>query len=320
MIAKIGDDISEAAELLRNNEIVAIPTETVYGLAANALNRLAVAKIFEAKNRPTFDPLIVHLAHEEDVKKFCLEVPDTFHQLLEAFCPGPITFILKKKSIIPDLVTAGHNTVGIRFPKHPLTQQLITECGLPLAAPSANPFGYVSPTSAQHVAAQLANKIPYILNGGECKIGLESTIVDLSKGKVEVLRFGGLSIEDLEIALGRKVDSVRTSSSNPNAPGMLSSHYSPTKKIIFGDIEVNSQQFQGKKLGAITFNKKLDFILSENQWVLSPKSDLLEAAQNLFRVLRETDKTDFDYILAEEFPNEGLGRAINDRLKRASAS
>lgn len=319
MTAEIGKDISKCTQILEQGDVVAIPTETVYGLAANAFNVKAVSKIFEVKNRPSFDPLIVHLSSIDSIDDLCIDIPDVFYQLYKSFCPGPITFILKKDKKVPDLISSGHDTVGIRFPNHSLTRELIEKSGFPLAAPSANPFGYVSPTSAQHVANQLGGKIPYILDGGTCKVGLESTIIDLSKGNLEVLRLGGLALEDIEDALGYPIQKIKTSSSNPNAPGMLSSHYSPGKKVVFGNFDYSLDQWKEKKVGVITFQHKLSSIPQEQQWVLSPKGDLNEAAQNLFKSLRETDKTDLDVILAEEFPNEGLGRAINDRLKRASS-
>lgn len=312
-------DILKAASLLKEGKIVAIPTETVYGLAADAFNEKAVSTIFEVKNRPSFDPLIVHLYDKEQLTDLCRDIPDMFYKLYDAFCPGPLTFILQKSAKIPDIVTAGNPTVGIRFPRHPLTRQLLKDSQLALAAPSANPFGYVSPTSAQHVEKQLGSKIPFILDGGVCSVGLESTIIDLSGKGIAILRLGGLAIEEIESVLGQKISVVKTSSSNPKAPGMLSSHYSPGKKIVFGDMEENYKIFKGKKLGAITFYKTASCIPVQHQWILSPSGDLKEAASNLFRALRETDDTDLEVILAERFPDEGLGRAINDRLMRAAA-
>lgn len=320
MKAEIGQDIEKAKELLEHGEVVAIPTETVYGLAANALNTDAVGQIFKVKNRPSFDPLIIHLHSKEQLENLCHSIPKEFHILYEAFCPGPITFILPKKELVPDLVTAGHNSVGIRFPNHFLSRELLERSKLALAAPSANPFGYVSPTSAAHVFNQLGAKIPYILDGGECTVGLESTIIDLSKREIEILRLGGLSLERINEVLGFEVKRIRTSSSNPNAPGMLSSHYSPSKTILFGNIEDELGRFESlEKVGSIVFNKPRPEIDEDRQWILSPSGDLAEAAKNLFRCLRETENTDFEYILAEEFPDEGLGRAINDRLKRAAS-
>lgn len=316
-MAQIGTDIARARAFLEKGETVAIPTETVYGLAANALDTEAVARVFEVKNRPSFDPLIVHLSSKESATELCNDIPDLFYALYEAFCPGPLTFILPKSSRVPDLVTAGQPTVGIRFPEHPLCQSLLQELAFPLAAPSANPFGYVSPTSAEHVQQQLGQRIPYILDGGPCTVGLESTIIDLSHKVPVILRLGGLSLESIETVSG-KIHLVKTSSSRPKAPGMLSSHYAPAKKVVFGNMKENYRIFKGKKLGSITFSRPVTGVPYEYQWILSPAGDLKEAARTLFKALRETDATDREVILAEQFPEEGLGRAINDRLKRAA--
>lgn len=318
-MANIGKDIDVASAMLKEGKLVAIPTETVYGLAADYSNEQAVSRIFEVKNRPSFDPLIVHLGTEQSPSVICKEIPDSFYKLYEAFCPGPITFILQKKESVPSIVTAGHNSVGVRFPNHPLTQELLNSSGLMLAAPSANPFGYVSPTSAQHVNTQLGDNIDYILDGGPCMVGLESTIIDLSTKAIKILRLGGLELERIESVLGQSIARVKTSSSNPKAPGMLSSHYAPRKKLVFGDMEENYRIFKGSKLASITFRKKVSCIPEKNQWILSPNGDLREAAAALFKALREIDETDIEVILAERFPEEGLGRAINDRLLRAGS-
>ncbi len=317
-MAQLGTDIKEAKIRLQKGEVVAIPTETVYGLAANALDEKAVSSVFSIKNRPSFDPLIVHLANHSSLENFCQDIPKDFYHLYDVFCPGPLTFILPKKNVVPDLVTAGSPTVGIRFPRHPLTQQLLESLDFPLAAPSANPFGYVSPTNARHVEQQLGERINYILDGGDCEVGLESTIIDLSAGEPVILRLGGLSLEEIQAVTGKRY-AVQTSSSNPKAPGMLSSHYAPGKKVVFDNMEENFRIFKGRRLGSITFQKNVSGIPLANQWVLSPNGDLKEAARNLFKCLRETDETDVEVILAERFPEEGLGRAINDRLMRAAA-
>ncbi|WP_417602218.1 L-threonylcarbamoyladenylate synthase [Owenweeksia hongkongensis] len=316
-MAKISTNISEAQALLEKGELVAIPTETVYGLAANALNTEAVASIFEAKGRPHFDPLIVHLHDKSQLDVLCQKIPDVFYRLHETFSPGPITYILKKREIIPDLVTSGNDTVGIRFPNHPLTRELLFESGLPLAAPSANPFGYVSPTTAQHVENQLGKRIPYILDGGPCSVGIESTIIDLSSDKLKILRLGGLALEEIEEITG-KIEVTTHSSSNPQAPGMLSSHYSPGKKLMIGNIDELLKTHSGKSTAIISLSKTFEGIPIENQKVLSPSGDLKLAAANLFKVLRELDRENIDVILAELMPNIGLGPAINDRLKRAA--
>tara|TARA_Y100000782_G_scaffold85397_1_gene92596 strand:- start:999 stop:1964 length:966 start_codon:yes stop_codon:yes gene_type:complete len=310
--------INQATQLLRSGELVAIPTETVYGLAANALDKTAVSKIFEAKGRPTFDPLIVHVKSAEALKDYAQNIPDVAFKLAEAFWPGPLTLILEKRDIIPYIVTSGNDTVGLRMPNHPLTLELLQQLEFPLAAPSANPFGYVSPTEALHVEQQLGEKVKLVLDGGACKVGVESTIVKCYADQVEVLRLGGLPVESIEEVIGKPVDQIKTSSSNPQAPGMLSSHYSPLKPLYFGSIRENLERFHPDRVGIIWFENDNDILDSTHQRVLSPNGDLNEAAANLFRFMRELDAIDVDVILAEPVPDEGLGRAINDRLKRAS--
>jgi L-threonylcarbamoyladenylate synthase len=313
-MAATGTDIEKVIGLLTQDELVAIPTETVYGLAGNALSSVAVAKIFSVKNRPQFDPLIVHVPDLEKATDYVLEIPEAAKRLAEKFWPGPLTLLLKKKSIIPDLVTAGLDTVGIRCPDHSLTRQLLKELPFPLAAPSANPFGYVSPTRPEHVEEQLGNKISYILDGGACPVGIESTIVGFEDDKPVVYRLGGLSLENIEATLGA-VRLMTHSTSNPKSPGQLKSHYAPGKKVLLGSIEALMKATK-TKAGVLSFRK--DFRVS-NQIILSPSGQLDEAAQNLFEALRAFDKMDVDVVLTELVPDQGLGRAINDRLRRASA-
>lgn len=317
--AFIGTDIEIAATLLRNGEAVAIPTETVYGLAANALNEKAVTKIFSIKQRPTFDPLIVHLADFEQVSQYVVHVPDQLRQLAEAFMPGPLTLLLEKADCIPDLVTAGSPFVAIRVPAHPIAHALLEKLDFPLAAPSANPFGYISPTTAQHVADQLGDKIYYILDGGPCTVGLESTIVGLNQeGKVEVLRKGGVSIEAIRAIAGDVV--VREhSSSKPEAPGMLTSHYAPRIPLILCDIHQLVHPYAKERTGVISFKTEVEGIPAKHRIMLSHAGHFDEAARNLFAGLRYLDTCDLDIILAETVPEEGLGVAINDRLRRAAA-
>lgn len=316
---KVGTDLGFAAEQLRAGRLVGIPTETVYGLAANALDPVAVASIFEAKNRPAFDPLIVHLADFGQAAAYCSALPELAFRLAEAFCPGPITFILPKNQRIPELVSAGQPTVGIRVPRHPLTLALLQQLDFPLAAPSANPFGYVSPTTAAHVAEQLGDKIAYIVDGGPCEIGLESTIIDLSGTQPKVLRLGGLSLEQLEQAVGQRLP-LQTSSSNPKAPGMLLKHYAPNKRLRWADApgqQQNEPLPELSKTAWLRFSEPLAHVPLQQQFVLSASGDFKEAANRLFALLRELDKTGFELILVEKAPEIGLGRAINDRLKRA---
>jgi len=318
----IGFDVQLAAKFLKKREVVGIPTETVYGLAGNALNEDAVLKIFSVKNRPHFDPLIVHAYSKKEIEKYVQEIPATAEVLIDRFMPGPVTLLLKKKKVIPDLVTSGLDTVAIRIPSHPLTIELLQQLDFPLAAPSANPFGYISPTSAQHVYDQLQGKIPYILEGGETTVGVESTIIGFEDGEVVIYRLGGLAVEEIEKVVGEvKVNTHNTA--NPKSPGMLESHYAPKKKMLFGPfgslVHTMNTLVKDKNAGVIAFDKFLDGLSTDNQILLSPSGDLNEAAKNLFAAMRKLDTGDVDIILAVQFPDEGLGRAINDRLKRAAA-
>lgn len=317
-MAVIGSDIQFAKQLLQNNELVAIPTETVYGLAANAFNELAIASIFKTKNRPTFDPLIVHTFHIEKVNDFVTHIPPQLLKLAHAFWPGPLTLLLPKKKNIPDLVTSGLNRVAVRIPNHPLALQLLSQLQFPLAAPSANPFGYISPTTAIHVQNQLGEKIPYILDGGACHVGLESTIVGEEDGEIIIYRLGGLSIEAIKQVVGN-VTVQLNQSSNPKAPGQLKSHYAPLKPIFLtSDFIFNSESLK-QKIGLLCFGENLlndHFSVIKN---LSPTSNYEEAAINLFSYLRELDDADVDVIVCHLLPEENLGSAINDRLKRAAS-
>ena len=311
-----GTNISKAADLLVNGELVAIPTETVYGLAANALNADAVLKIFETKGRPTFNPLIVHVHDVNEFSIYASEVPDLVRTLAEKFSPGPITYVLPKKNNIPDIVTGGGETVALRVPGHALTLKLLSQLDFPLAAPSANPFGYISPVDARHVKDQLDGKIPYILDGGQCMIGIESTVVTVIDGKVVVYRLGGVSLEDLVDVVG-EVELRINNSSNPNSPGQLKSHYAPRIPLRFGKMDALLEEFSGKKKAILSFTKNYSDDCIANQ-VLSYAGDLHEAARNLFTALRKLDNSEAEIILAEKFPEHGLGLAINDRLERAA--
>ncbi|MCP5349074.1 MAG: threonylcarbamoyl-AMP synthase [Pseudomonadales bacterium] len=317
-MAELGNDIHRAAALLRTGELVAIPTETVYGLAANALDEDAVVGIFRVKNRPRFDPLIVHVAEAEAFSRYADDIPAAALALAEQVCPGPVTFLFPKKSLIPDLVTSGHPTVGLRIPDHAMTLALLQALDFPLAAPSANPFGFVSPTRAEDVDEQLGTAIPYILDGGPCRIGLESTIIDFSTPQPEILRLGGLSLEFIEACLGQSL-SVRTGSSNPRAPGMLSSHYNPGKPVRVGNIRQLAAALSDRQLGVLAFREPVPGIEPDHQRVLSPGGDLQEAARNFFGMLRAFNHLPVDLVIAEWLPEAGLGRAVNDRLRRAAA-
>ncbi len=313
----IGTEIDIAARLLQAGELVGIPTETVYGLAGNALNEAAVAKIFVVKNRPRFDPLIVHTSSIALMETLVLEIPAKARLLAATFMPGPLTLLLPKKEWIPDLVTAGSPLVAVRIPKHPMALVLLQKLDFPIAAPSANPFGYISPTTAQHVAQQLGNKIPYILDGGACTVGLESTIVGFEKEEVIIFRKGGIPVEAIEKIIG-SVTVQAHSSSQPQAPGMLQSHYAPRIPLILGDIKHLIAQHQGKKIGIIAFQQ--DFSSAYPAVILSPSGNFEEAARRLFAGMRYLDSLPLDLILAELVPEEDLGRAINDRLRRAAVT
>jgi L-threonylcarbamoyladenylate synthase len=317
----IGNDIKKAGQYLMNGELVAIPTETVYGLAGNALDENAVVKIFEAKNRPAFNPLIVHVANWLSAERYVENIPVKATLLAEKFTPGPLTFLLPKKNTIPDIVTAGSRQVAIRIPNHPLTLDLLESLDFPLAAPSANPFGYISPTTAAHVLEGLSGKIPYILDGGAANIGLESTIIGFDEQqRVLLYRSGGISAEQIEQLLKEKITAaISAPQTNPATSGQLKSHYAPHTPLYRGDIAVLKERFAGKKIATISFYKQFDGINADRQFVLSKSGSLAEAAKNLFTVLRQTDKLNVDVILAEIFPDEGIGRAINDRLGKAQA-
>ncbi|MEQ8904698.1 L-threonylcarbamoyladenylate synthase [Ekhidna sp.] len=315
-MAEIGIDIRKVKALLSAGDVVGIPTETVYGLAGNALDEDAILKIYSVKNRPKFDPLIAHTDSLAKLVKLVKEIPPQAHELAQAFWPGPLTILLEKKTVVPDLLTSGLDRVAVRIPDHPLTLELLSGIEFPLAAPSANPFGYVSPTSAQHVQDQLGEKIPYVLDGGMCRVGLESTIVGFEGEEVIVYRLGGTKVEAIEEVVG-KVRIQVNESSNPAAPGMLKSHYSPGRKMILGDIEKNLSELNPKTTGIISFTESFE-VSDENLAVLSTAGDLEEAARNIFSALRKMDQPHIEVILSEFLPQEGLGKAINDRLRRAA--
>ena len=317
-MAEIGKDIFKAKEILEKGGVVAIPTETVYGLAGNALNPEAVLKIFKVKERPSFDPLIVHTNSLEKINDFVLGIPDKAHQLIESFWPGPLTLLLEKKNIIPDLVTSGLDRVAVRIPSHPLTLRLLEQLNFPLAAPSANPFGYISPTTAAHVNDQLGDKIGYILDGGACSVGIESTILGFEDQKPVIYRLGGISIEQIENIIGR-VTARSHSTSNPSAPGMLKSHYAPKKPIHIGNIDSLIQQYKGEIFAILSFNKIFAGVDEKYQLTLSDMGDLEEAATNFFSALRTLDNMAVDFIITDFVPDMGLGKAINDRLRRAAS-
>lgn len=310
------ENLKEAASIIRRGGLVAFPTETVYGLGANVFDADAVARIFEVKKRPYFDPIIVHIAALEDIKRLCLKVDERARLLIEKFMPGPLTLVLPKTEAVPDIVTAGLSSVAIRMPSHPVAQKLIKEAEVPIAAPSANLFGFLSPTEAIHVVEQLGEEIDLIIDGGRCPIGIESTVLELIE-EPTILRLGGLPVEEIEKVIGKV--KILTLSNIPRSPGQLPKHYSPRTPLkILKDEKLTLPQ--NIKAGLLAFKAPNDKILSfnfEKIEILSKSGDLKEAACNLFTALHRLDKAGLDVIYAEQIPEEGLGRAIMDRLKKA---
>lgn len=317
MQSAITTDILKCQELLYEGQLVAIPTETVYGLAANALDEDAVKGIFEMKGRPRFNPLIIHIHEIGQLTEYAKDIPENAFKLARAFWPGSLTLVLSKQDIIPQIITAGKSTVGIRMPNHPLTLQLLKGLPFPLAAPSANPFTRVSPTSAEHVAHYFGNRVPAILDGGRCGVGLESTIVGFEGETPLLYRKGGISVEAIEAVVGT-VKQITKNESSPQAPGMLLKHYSPkTPLIICENIQETLNNYLNKKVGILSYFSS-DFPRAKVIKVLSPEKNLEAAAKALFSNLHALDEANLDLILTERFPNEGLGNSINDRLERAA--
>ncbi len=295
--------------------MVAFPTETVYGLGADALNPYAVAEIFEVKNRPQFDPLIVHVADMRQADILVQKFPALALKLVEKFWPGPLTVVLPKSPMVPDIVTSSLPTVAVRVPNHPLALDLIRESGRPIAAPSANPFGAVSPTTAGHVRNSLGSKVEVILDGGPCSVGVESTIVSFMDKEPVLLRPGGAPLEEIQALIGQ-VRVQTTAAEKPLAPGQLPQHYAPRTPLVLDESLENLPE--GKKIGLLTLREPRDSTPFTAVEVLSYKGDLKEAAANLFAALRRLDEKGLDLLLAHPVPHEGLGRAINDRLYKAS--
>jgi len=354
--------VKHAAELLRAGKLVAFPTETVYGLGANALDEAAVARIFAAKNRPTFDPLIVHVYDVAQLEQLVREIPPTARLLIDRFWPGPLTLVLPKTDAVPDLVTAGLPTVAVRMPDHPLALELLRLAGVPVAAPSANPFGAVSPTTAEHVAEQLGDRVDFILDGGACRVGVESTVLAVGqafqpdllgcrirkntavsdpalqnshefcygqtgKPDLRLLRPGGVPVEAIEAIVGPvAISSVTATDDSPQpSPGMLTRHYAPRTPL-----EIHSSVptvTPGERVGLLTLQPQSDNVgrignPSYSRFAavetLSATGDLVEAAARFFAAIRRLDALQLDRIVALPFPEQGLGRALNDRLRRAA--
>lgn len=317
-MARVISDVSTAAAALRRGELVAFATETVYGLGGVALWPETVARIFEVKGRPTFDPLIVHVPDMASVRELVTVVPPLAERLAEAFWPGPLTLVLPKASQIPDLVTSGLMSVAVRVPQHPLALALLREVGLPIAAPSANLFGRVSPTTAAHVQDQLRDRIEWILDGGPCAVGVESTVLAIpDSGPPTLLRPGGVSLEEIQALIGpvRLQEEPSSATSAQLAPGSLPQHYAPATPISMADL---SQPVPAGRWGALAFQQCPHPERYTAVEILSARGSLPEAAAQLFAALRRLDARGLDGILTESFPKAGLGRAINDRLRRAA--
>lgn len=323
------EGIAEAARLLRAGALVAFPTETVYGLAADALNDRAVARIFEAKKRPTFDPLIVHVPDAAEARALWLETPPLAEALMKAFWPGPLTLVLPKRPQVPDIVTAGLPSVALRVPSHPVALAFLKAAGRPIAAPSANPFGRTSPTTAEHVMADLGEAIDAVLDAGSSPVGIESTVLLVQNGRASLLRAGGLALEDIRRVTGDlSVPPLQTAGSAPLSPGLLDSHYAPRTPMTllentgtFFDRLVETRRALKKKprLGFLGFDSAPPAGLFDASEVLSATGDLREAAANLFSAMRRLDGQGLEGLFAAPVPERGLGVAIMDRLRKASA-
>ena len=313
----ITSDVDLAIESLKKGDLVAIPTETVYGLAGNAFDEPAVKKIFKVKNRPLFNPLIVHISNSKYVNRIAQNIPETAHKLSKHFWPGPLTLVLEKKMHISDIVTAGKSTVAVRVPNHKLTLDLLSKLPFPLVAPSANPFGFTSPTSADHVIECFADKIDLILDGGVCLKGIESTIIGFENKNAILYRHGSISIEEIEKIIG-KVEIKNKSNLSPEAPGMVKRHYAPKTKMIFSNDFIKSvKSYPNKKIGILCLKRVEKIPKSVHQEILSSDGNLNEAAKNLYTALHKLDRLNLDLILTSNVPEFELGRSINDRLRRA---
>lgn len=314
----ISKDISKAIALLNAEELVAIPTETVYGLAGNIYSEKAIKSIFETKQRPFFNPLIVHIPSIEYLENIVAYVPEKARLLADAFWPGPMTLVLKKKDTIPNLITAGKNTVAVRIPNHSLTLELLKKLDFPLAAPSANPFNRISPTKAEHVEAYFKDQINMVLDGGACEKGIESTIIGFDNDEPIIYRLGSTSVEAIESVVG-SIKIQNKKEKTPDAPGMLARHYAPkTKTVLTDNLQETIEDFKGKQIGLLLYNDILNDEHINFKIVLSEDKNLEEAASKLYDALHQLDKQDLDIIIAERLPDYGLGKSINDRLNRAT--
>ena len=316
------NNIIKAKQILMENGVIGFPTESVYGLAGNAYSPLAVKTIFRIKNRPLTSPLIVHTNSLSRVEGMVKHFPLQARKLAKAFWPGPLTLLLDKKEVIPEVVTAGRSTVGIRIPNHSMALTLLKALPFPLAAPSANPFGYISPTTAAHVVEQLGDKVPYILDGGPCQRGLESTIIGFADDSPMIYRLGSITQEALSQVMGYPIPYIRPDEKHKGphlAPGRTKHHYAPRTPLYRGDAATFFAQYKGDKkdVVALCFDKVLADLPLSQQIILSPKGSIEKAGQRLFAAMHILDKRKAKFILAPLFPDQGIGRVMNERLSRA---
>jgi|TARA_B110001454_G_scaffold41352_1_gene40642 L-threonylcarbamoyladenylate synthase len=313
----ISKDIQKAVQLLTEDHLVAIPTETVYGLAGNIFSEKAIKSIFSTKQRPFFNPLIVHIPSVKSLNDLVTHVPEKAKLLAAAFWPGSMTLVLKKSKTIPDIITAGKDTVAVRVPNHPITLELLKKLPFPLAAPSANPFGSISPTKPAHVENYFKNSIKMVLDGGSCANGIESTIIGFENEDPVIYRLGALALEEIEAVVG-KISIKNKKEEKPDAPGMLARHYAPkTSTFLVDDVAAEIEKNTGKKMGVLVFKSSLN---NENitEIILSKNGSLQEAASRLYSAMHDLDSKNLDLIIAERFSEFGLGKSINDRLQRAT--
>ena len=321
--------IKIAAAIIKKGDLVAFPTETVYGLGADALNIQAVSKIFQAKGRPFSDPLIVHIAEITELYRLSTQIPSIAIKLAQVFWPGPLTLVVKKSKLISDIVTAGLDTVAIRMPANNIALSLIREAQTPIVAPSANLFGRTSPTTALHVADDLDGKIEMIIDGGRTKVGVESTVLDVTTEPAQILRTGGISVEQLEEIVGQVIINKELER-GLRSPGMLSSHYSPKAKLILveGDKDIQVADVLGYALKCKERGLKFGIMAKEENQekyhgfqvkIIGKGSELKNCAANLFNILRSFDKEGFEVIIAEGLEDRGIGLAIMERLRKAAS-
>jgi L-threonylcarbamoyladenylate synthase len=312
----ISDKISEAIKHLNNNEVIGFPTETVYGLAANIHSETAINKIFAIKKRPSFNPLIVHIKSASELHLVAKNIPEKAILLAKKFWPGGLTLILPKQDFISNLITANKPTVAVRVPNHEIALSLLNQLNFPLAAPSANPFMSISPTSAAQVERYFSSQIPMVLEGGLCKKGVESTIIGFENNEPVLCRFGAISVEEIESVVGKI--KIFTATEKVVAPGMHYRHYAPNTKIILCEsIKNQIQDYKNQKIGILSFSEKYEFSNVFHTEILSQNENFEEAAKNLYAALHKLDRLDLDVILTQKVPDFDLGKTINDRLVRA---